>query len=287
MNQQKELIDTSYLRKGSRKMGASRRMNELDGETWLRYSISVWDDIKKSPQEIKLGHPAAFPIKLVKRLIKIFTNKKDKKILDPFVGSGSAIVAADELDKTGIGFDTSPEFVKLARFRLSQLRLGGRGKILPKHRIECEDARNLRQRLGRTKVDFCITSPPYWDILKQKRTADSKQIRSYGDLEKDLGTIRDYDLFMKDLKGVFRQVYEVLRPNKYCCVIVMDLRKKDKFYPFHMEIVRLMEDIGFVFDDIIIWNRKNEYSNLRPLGYPSVFRVNKIHEFILIFKKKG
>ncbi len=45
-----------------------------------------------------------------------------------------------------------------------------------------------------------------------------------------------------------------------------------------------MQDIGFIYDDLIIWNRKGEYNNLRPLGYPSVFRVNKIREFVLIFK---
>lgn len=35
----------------------------------------------------------------------------------------------------------------------------------------------------------------------------------------------------------------------------------------------------------VIWDRRHEYNNMRPLGYPSVFRVNKAHEFILIFRK--
>ena len=65
----------------------------------------------------------------------------------------------------------------------------------------------------------------------------------------------------------------------------MDLRKKNRFYPYHIDISHLMEDIGFIFDDTIIWDRAQEYNNLRPLGYPSVFRVNKVHEFILIFQK--
>jgi hypothetical protein len=38
-----------------------KKANELDGKTWLHYSISVWNDIKKSPEEIKLKHPAMFP----------------------------------------------------------------------------------------------------------------------------------------------------------------------------------------------------------------------------------
>ena len=65
----------------------------------------------------------------------------------------------------------------------------------------------------------------------------------------------------------------------------MDLRKKDKFFPFHFDTIQFMTDIGFTLDDIINWDRRQEYNNLRPLGYPYVFRINKIHEFILIFKK--
>ena len=65
----------------------------------------------------------------------------------------------------------------------------------------------------------------------------------------------------------------------------MDLRKKNNFFPFHIDVANMMQQIGFIFDDIIIWDRRQEYNNLRSLGYPYVFRINKIHEFILIFQK--
>jgi hypothetical protein len=52
-----------------------------------------------------------------------------------------------------------------------------------------------------------------------------------------------------------------------------------------MDITNFMQEIGFILDDIIIWDRRREYNNLKPLGYPFVFRVNKIHEYILIFLK--
>ncbi len=35
----------------------------------------------------------------------------------------------------------------------------------------------------------------------------------------------------------------------------------------------------------IIWDRRTEYNSLRPLGYPSRSRVNKVHEYALIFQK--
>jgi len=65
----------------------------------------------------------------------------------------------------------------------------------------------------------------------------------------------------------------------------MDLRKGKQFYPFHSDLATELARRGFVLDDIIIWDRHADYNSLRPLGYPSVFRVNKVHEFILIFQK--
>lgn len=76
-----------------------------------------------------------------------------------------------------------------------------------------------------------------------------------------------------------------MKPKAYCCVIVMDIRKKNKFYPFHNDVATFMQELGFLYDDLIIWDRRHEYNNMRPLGYPFVFRVNKAHEFILIFQK--
>src|SRR5712691_6236915 len=72
----------------------SKRANELDGATWTRFSVSVWSDIRKSPEEFALKHPAMFPVSLVRRLIQCFTTLADHIVLDPFSGSGSTLVAA-------------------------------------------------------------------------------------------------------------------------------------------------------------------------------------------------
>lgn len=261
-----------------------RRANDLDGKTWTKYSISIWSDIRKSAEEIQLGHPAMFPLQLAQRLIECFTTSEDTVIFDPFAGIGTTVIAADRMNKTGIGIEISAKFVETARKRLGQ-----RGLFTTRPAtsvIHCDDAYNLLSCVGPSSVDMVITSPPYWDILIQKRTADYKAIRHYGDAQHDLGKIVDYDEFLDALADVFRLVFKALKPNKYCAVVVMDLRKKDKFYPFHSDLAqRLSEQVGFIFDDMIIWDRRHEYNNMRPLGYPHVFRINKAHEFILIFKK--
>lgn len=273
--------------RGGRRDGSGRhprrRANELDGATWTRYSISVWRDIRKTPEEVALRHPALFPKALVKRLIECFTTREDTTILDPFMGVGSTPIAAAELGKIGIGVELSEEYILKAQRRPIQTEAGFPVGETP--RFIRDDAKNLLRHVTPESVDLVVTSPPYWDILLQKRTADYKAIRHYGDAENDLGKIRYYHDFLLAVQKVFKQVWEALRPGKYCCVIVMDIRKGNKIYPYHVDITNYLQQLHFVLDDIIIWDRSHEYNNLRPLGYPSVFRINKVHEYILILKK--
>jgi len=260
----------------------SKKTIDLDGKTWLQYSISIWSDIRKSSQENGLAHPAIFPIMLPQRLISIYSHEDDL-VFDPFAGSGATLIAAKNLKRFSKGMELSDEFIKLYKQRISNLSLFDEDQYQPT--IIKGDARELSKWTQKDSVQLTITSPPYWDILNQKRTADYKETRNYSDVEADLGNIKSYETFLDTLKDIFSQIYQVTKGGGYCCVVLMDLRKKNRFYPFHLDTVEFMSEIGFTLDDMIIWDRRQEYNNLRPLGYPYVFRINKVHEFILIFQK--
>jgi DNA modification methylase len=261
---------------------AEKRCNLLDGKRWLQYSLSVWSDIRKSPEELRLKHPALFPTMLVERVLEAWLPPAGNVILDPFSGSGSTLVAALEAGKHGIGFELSPDYISLARQRLDErVAQGSPGS----YEIRQGDARTLIRDLPPESIDLCVTSPPYWNILNQTRSADAKAKRHYGNLTGDLGTIAAYEEFLGELKGVFLGLLAALRPGAYCCINVMDLRKQNQFFPLHADLSRALAQGGFIFDDLIIWNRGHEYNNLRPLGYPYRFRVNKVHEYLLILRK--
>ena len=256
-----------------------RKANRLDGKRWIQNSISVWGDIRKSPEELKFKHPAMFPGQLVERLIDSFLPPDGLVVLDPFSGSGSTVCTAARLGLQGIGLELAPEYVQLGRARLAEISSTAGSQI---HQSPATEVTRYAQP---DSVDLCITSPPYWNILNQRRTADLKSVRHYGNLPDDLGTIDDYEVFLEALAAVFQQVLITLKPRAYCCVVVMDLRKRDQFFPFHSDLATRLQQIGYKYDDLIIWNRQSEYNNLRPLGYPSVFRVNKVHEFVLLMQK--
>ncbi len=283
MNHSKLLTKNSGKARFKEKKQKSQAF-KIDGKKWLLYSISVWNDIKKSSTEEKLKHPAIFPSSLPKRLIEVLSHQEDI-VLDPFMGTGSTLVAAQELGRSSVGIDISEDFAKIARVRLSETSRFD-SDFPPSYKIIVDSSENMDKYVADNSIGLVITSPPYWDILTQKRTADNKQIRTYGGLNRDIGEIHDYKEFLISLQMIMSNIYNKLKSGKYCCMVVMDIRKKDKFYPLHMDICDFMTNrIGFELDDIIIWDRGKEYNNLRPLGHPYVFRVNKVHEFILIFKK--
>jgi len=278
----------------------TKRRTKLDGKTWLRYSISVWDDIEKSPEERALKHPAMFPVALVERLLDCYM-WEDGVVLDPFLGSGSTLIAARKKGYSGVGFEIVRDFVKLSLQRITaplplegdkvavQLVLPGEQVNLNQSRqaiaIIYDDARNMETYLPKTSISTLITSPPYWVIHRRARTADYKKPRPYSEMASDLGNIERYEDFLAELKKIFVSAYRLLKPSAYCIVNVMDLRYGASFIPYHVDIITQLTQIGFSLEDIIIWNRVKEYNNLRPLGYPHKFIVNKVHEYLLVFRK--
>lgn len=263
-----------------------QKANQLSGKTWLQYSFSIWRDISKNEEERRLGHPAMFPTQLTDRLIEIYT-RPGEIVLDPFLGSGTTIISAYRLGRKGIGVELSENYINLIKERIKNYQLKliepSQNNYFPK--IFKDTIFHVSKLIKNDSVDLVITSPPYWNILNQARTADKKRVRNYSNSKDDFGNIESYDEFLESLKIGFSQIYKVLKKGAHCIIVVMDIRKKSSFYPFHMDLIKKMNELSFSLEDIIIWDRQKEYNNMRPLGYPYVFRVNKVHEYVLIFKK--
>lgn len=253
------------------------KCNDLSGKEWLQYSFSIWRDLTKTKEEKGLKHPASYPVTLCERLLRAFS-RRGGRVIDPFNGIGSTMVAAKNLGFEGVGIDLSEEYCDVARNRV-----GTSSNI----KIINGDAFQIIENLPADYFDICLTSPPYWDILNMKRTADGKKQNGYSRNENDLGNIEDYKEFVTRLQMLFDKLKRVLKRESYCIINVMDIRKKDKFFPLHIDLTISLQSIGYLLDDIIIWDRQSEYNNMRPLGYPYKFRINKVHEYVLIFIKNN
>ena len=85
-------------------------------DEFMEATLDVWRI--DAEQATRVGHPAPFPIELPRRLIDLYTYRDDL-VLDPFLGSGSTLVAAARSGRRGVGFDLDPEYVTLAKQRLA------------------------------------------------------------------------------------------------------------------------------------------------------------------------
>ena len=83
-------------------------------ETWF---TQVWEGL---PGASTRKHPAPFPVELAERLVRMFSFVGDT-VCDPFMGSGSTLVASAMHGRHGIGIDIEPDYVKLAAQRLESL----------------------------------------------------------------------------------------------------------------------------------------------------------------------
>lgn len=259
------------------------KANNLTGKEWLQNSFSIWKELGKTEEERKLKHPAIFTIKLALKLIDTFCKPNGGKILDPFAGSGTTLLAGLIKEKEVMGFDLNSEFKDLFIKRATKSYNIKESNLDNSYLIN--DSRDLTIHIEEKSIDLCITSPPYWDVLNRRRTADYKQNINYTDQNEDLGNIEDYNEYLRSLKAVSKEVFKSLKPKGYYILNVMDLRKKSNFYPLHMDASMLAKEVGFSLEDIIIWDRQSEYNSMRPLGYPYKFIVNKVHEYLLILRK--
>lgn len=65
-------------------------------------------------------HPAEKPVDLIKRFIRVSSQENDI-ILDPFLGSGTTVVAAKDLNRRYIGYETNEDYCKIAQDRVDDL----------------------------------------------------------------------------------------------------------------------------------------------------------------------
>jgi DNA methylase len=83
-------------------------------DEFMEATLDVWELAPESARRV--GHPAPFPVELPQRLIELYTWRGDV-VLDPFMGVGSAAVAAVRTGRHYLGYDTDEGYVEVARRR--------------------------------------------------------------------------------------------------------------------------------------------------------------------------
>lgn len=108
-----ELIVVLY--KGEWKKTTGTKKSDITKEEFMEWTNGLWTFNGESKKRI--GHPAPFPLQLPHRGVKLFSFTRDV-IFDPFAGSGTTIIAAENNNRIGIGLEIDENYCELAKNRI-------------------------------------------------------------------------------------------------------------------------------------------------------------------------
>ncbi len=272
------------------KYNLKNKLNNLTGKEWIKFSKSWFIHRPPRRKNEELLHPAKFPETLVEEFIAFFT-KEGAWILDPFMGTGSSMIAAGNLKRNAVGVELSPNFYKVAKKRIEKHEY--QNKILPLR----GSSYNLIELLSETylkdvKFDFTITSPPYWNqlernSLRQKLRSDKGLSTKYSENKNDLGNVTDYHEFIEKQAKIFDNVFDLTKPNGYLTVITNNVYNRGKLFPLAFDTAISLTTRGcksWVLKDERIWLQDDK--PLVALGVNNAWVANRHHQYCLVFRKE-
>jgi modification methylase len=103
--------------------GEQRLLSLIDKEDHARWFRSIWADVGGASRQ--LGHPAPYPVEIAYRLIRMFSFVGDI-VLDPFLGTGTTTEAAIRANRSSIGYEIEPSYIKTIADRFRQQPINAR-----------------------------------------------------------------------------------------------------------------------------------------------------------------
>ena len=263
-------------------------INCLPAKEWLKSQIGVWQFFYEGRDtRNKALHPATFPISLAKKVISLFSHEGEL-VLDPFVGSGTTLLAAQDLNRNAVGFDLQEKYIDLCATRLASNNLFNQAQQIA---IQ-DDARDISKYLEPETVSLIWTSPPYANLLNRARKNKSRRDRDNGQLgkveqysqdERDLGTM-PLQQYTKTMGDIFAQLLPLLKPKAHCVINVPDMWWENERITIHLSLVEELRQRGYELRNIIIWDRTNIVNNIGIFGWPSNYiTMGTTFEYLLDF----
>ena len=212
----------------------------------------------------KGDYPGNWSPHVPKNIILRYSTEGDI-VLDQFVGSGTTLIEAKRLNRRCIGSDINENALNICRQRIDESN-----NIF----IKKQDARYLNL-LKNNSIDLICTHPPYADVIEY-----SKNIQ--GDL-----SLLELDEFYNQMELVAKSCYRVLKPNKYCAILMGDRRKKGLIEPIGFNTMNIFIQLVFKLKEIVIKEQHNckNTDKWKEISLKRNFLLIA-HEYLFVFIKK-
>jgi DNA modification methylase len=266
--QNQELPKKYFKKNSSKKINIPSELNALRS--------------KVKTDEIGKRHPAPFSPIDVEKLISHFTKEGDT-VLDPFVGVGSTTLAAINTNRKSIGIDLNEEYIDLAHKRTGIKNKEKNHKLIV--------GNSLKEITKLTEFDYCITSPPYHNILKNKGAGvrhDNSQFRQgidyYSENSEDLGNQESLNSYREFFQKIIMETFKKLKHGSFLSIVVSDFTVERVEQDIVGQLISDIEKTGFIFKKNIILTQN--FKAIFPFGYPYDYVINHVNQYIVNFYKK-
>jgi len=259
------------------------KVNDLNLNRWKEYddiiTDSLWIMEKRDTSGAHTGsYWGNFIPQIPNQLFRRYT-KKGEWILDAFLGSGTSLIECKRLGRNGIGIELQESVVNMAKNNID------REQNIHNVRTEIitDDSASINlkpelNRIGIDKVQFLIMHPPYHDIIK------------FSNDEKDLSNAKTTDDFLKMMRKVIDNTYDILEKSRYMAIVIGDKYSKGEWIPLGFYCMQEALNKGYKLKSTIVKNfdetkgKQNQKELWRYRALVGGFYIFK-HEYIFLFKK--
>lgn len=157
--------------------------------------------------------------------------------------------------------------------KISKQRLNFKNNSLYEPKLIKANAINLKNIIRDNCIDFIFAHPPYCNIIKYSK-----------DIKEDISRLQLSE-FLNQMKIFSDECFRILKKNKYCAILIGDIRKNKNIIPLGCYIMNIFIEKGFILKEIII---KEQHNCQRTEYWRKRKDINfylLAHEYIYILKK--
>jgi DNA modification methylase len=233
-------------------------------------TTTVWDfPVRGNWATHKSDYRGNFAPQIARNLILNYS-EEGELVFDPMVGSGTTLIESRLLNRNAIGYDINQKAVDITIERLD-FKVNNSSI----QTVSIGDVRSLKNHEDNS-VDLIVTHPPYANIV------------TYSDRKNpdDLSSMNGIPKFLDQLELGIKELFRVLKPNRYCALLIGDTRKGQHYVPLSYYVLERCLRNGFALKEEIIKTQHNTKYAQRWKAKAKSFQFYLImHEHLFVFRK--
>lgn len=261
------------------------RINEWQPKDFRIERVTSWSFKDRGSWAVHQGDYRGNWSPYVPRTLIELYSREEEIVLDPFVGGGTTLIEAWLTNRHGFGLDVSPLAIATTTARIQEMveksssdpRINLRKDLMPTAiQGDARELKSCMEKIGikDNSVKLVCAHPPYLDSLRY----------TVG-VNEDLSHISDPVKFCDQLQQIARQMFDLLRDDGICAVLIGDVRKNQEIVPLGFFVLERFLKEDFKIKEIMVKMQHKDSSTRFWYTKRSKLDFLISHEYLFVFRK--